>query len=1027
MIGLSNTDILKNDELNYEYLALPFHHLAVTGMDVCIRKPLIVTCGMDRSVRIWNYISKTIEVKSWFNEQPHSVAFHPSGFHILVGFSDSLRMMNILMNDLRVIKDFAIKSCKEVQFSNGGQYFAAANGSVIQIFATYTCDLLGSFNIHKSKIKNLQWLPDDSAILSAGMDGCVFITKIKDGTYSTILKQNKVTFHSAVYTASDNHVYIVGSDKTLKIVKDASELSEQMTGIGLTQLCTQVYRAGLKDRFLFAGTETGMVRVIPLPLEGKEAKNYDYLAHSAPITRVRVSFDDNYLFTVGEDGCLCIFQMEQKRGETSTSSASGNTAAGAAAAASSSSSASASGASSLNSSSSRRVDSSLPWAEEILVNRAEQAEELNLLQELENKVKELTQHNELQLQLREHTYREKLREVNERFNQELEADRQRYRSLEEEKEALEKAYSLKVDQLNSMQKQKLEELQLHHSQKIALEQERYSELEDKRKRMRAQWQEDLKLMEEKYSAEKMELQREFEEKIQEQRNLRQQLNHETEEIKKEMNSTTDSIEQDADEEIDELKHIYDKKLTQERMTTLRLKDQNAILKRKFSALQEDIKENLDDLLRMKDKQQALYDTIDALEKDIKGHVKEIKERESTIQDKRQRIFELKKKNQELEKFKFVLDYKITELKRQIQPRKQEMKELHEQLEEMEKELRRYKKEASDLELDVTELNLKLNGMEKNIHNERFNRDRILAKLSHFKTELHEVFADVEDPKKLKDGVKRLFQKFVQPREKEENSFQPTGNDNDGDSEEKQSGHGAGASNGLGLSNNSGVDDIHKDYQRQRHYLERSIDSHNAKCKKDMRVHMKEHTRIMSENIALTKEVNELRREKYNILVNQKQKDAMKKAAKKATTLTGNTIGTTSMSGFSRTTHDLSSSTHGHTTLDDETEIQQEQIRALRKQLAALDSEYEALARHHMGLGLEGKWTMTTQQAGGASQANTARDMPLQPQPPERERERDMVQRMEKLNMEQRPHSQQQRPLSQQRPHSQQRLQEEKTS
>jgi hypothetical protein len=54
---------------------------------------------------------------------------------------------------------------------------------------------------------------------------------------------------------------------------------------------------------------------------------------------------------------------------------------------------------------------------------------------------------------------------------------------------------------------------------------------------------------------------------------------------------------------------------------------------------------------------------------------EKKEREATIRDKDTRIFDLKKKTQELEKFKFVLDYKIKELKRDIGPREDEIKDL----------------------------------------------------------------------------------------------------------------------------------------------------------------------------------------------------------------------------------------------------------------------------------------------------------------------------------------------------------------
>lgn len=47
-----------------------------------------------------------------------------------------------------------------------------------------------------------------------------------------------------------------------------------------------------------------------------------------------------------------------------------------------------------------------------------------------------------------------------------------------------------------------------------------------------------------------------------------------------------------------------------------------------------------------------------------------------------RIYDLKKKNQELEKFKFVLDYKIKELKKQIEPRETDIKNMKEQIQEV---------------------------------------------------------------------------------------------------------------------------------------------------------------------------------------------------------------------------------------------------------------------------------------------------------------------------------------------------------
>ena len=65
------------------------------------------------------------------------------------------------------------------------------------------------------------------------------------------------------------------------------------------------------------------------------------------------------------------------------------------------------------------------------------------------------------------------------------------------------------------------------------------------------------------------------------------------------------------------------------------------------------------------------------EKKVKQH--EIHERDKTLDEKKDKIVELKKKIQELEKFKFVLDYKIKELKRDIGPRELQIQTLNEQV------------------------------------------------------------------------------------------------------------------------------------------------------------------------------------------------------------------------------------------------------------------------------------------------------------------------------------------------------------
>jgi hypothetical protein len=47
----------------------------------------------------------------------------------------------------------AIKACKDVAFSNGGQYFAAVNGITLSLYNTYTCECLGNLRGHNGKVR----------------------------------------------------------------------------------------------------------------------------------------------------------------------------------------------------------------------------------------------------------------------------------------------------------------------------------------------------------------------------------------------------------------------------------------------------------------------------------------------------------------------------------------------------------------------------------------------------------------------------------------------------------------------------------------------------------------------------------------------------------------------------------------------------------------------------------------------------------------------------------------------------------
>jgi len=796
VLPLSNTDILKSDEMNFELLSQAFHSLTVTGLDTCVRKPLVATCGTDKSVRIWNYLDKSTDLAKVFTEECYSVSFHPSGLHVLCGFSDKLRLMNLLMDDIRPYKEFAIKACRECRFSTGGQSFAAVNGNTIQIYSTYTCENIGNLRGHNGKVKSIYWTQDDSRLISAGMDGAVYEWQVKETkrTSENVLKSCAYT--CAVCTADARSIFAVGSDHKLKEISDSNITREFDAACVINQIVLSH-----SGRMLFAGTELGTVRSYKYPLNGDFA---EIQVHSAPITRLRITYDDAFLFTGSEDGTVYIFDVRDKEGRGA-----------------------------------KRDKEMTAFAEEILVTKSDLEEKTQNMAELKTKVEELTMQNEYQLRLKDLNYNEKLKEATEKFTQELDSDKKNYELLLQAKNDMEMEYEEKIKQLEERHQQQLQAIEAQYQQKIMAEVERYQSLVGEKDLQGEKWEEKLAVQTEEHERAVQELTDEYEARLNEEAAVLEREKSEKEGYIQEFDETRRQLEEDVDREIEELKERYEAKLASERESALRLKGENGIMRKKFTALQKDIEDQKDEINGLFQNKKNLHEHIASLEKDIAGLKKEIRERDETIGDKEKRIYDLKKKNQELEKFKFVLDYKIKELKKQIEPREVEIMEMKEQIKDMDQELERYHKNNSSLELTISDLKLKLDGMQREILGQRSKLGDAASESRNMRTELHELVQFIQDPKALKEGVKKIYQRHVAEDTVSARGIEP---------------------------------DIATEYTRQREYLEKSVESLKRKLNKNMELHRNDNARMMQENVSLIKEINDLRREIKGMKLAQRAKD-----------------------------------------------------------------------------------------------------------------------------------------------------------
>ncbi|XP_072543115.1 cilia- and flagella-associated protein 57 isoform X2 [Salminus brasiliensis] len=541
-ITLSSVEMTKGEQAQFEFLSQSFHSGSITGLSICMRKPLIATCSLDHSVRIWNFETNALELYKEFQEESYSVALHPSGLFILVGFSDKIRLMNLLIDDIRTFKEFTVRGCRECVFSHGGHMFAAVNGNVIHIYSTTMFDNVLNLKGHNGKVRSIAWSADDSRLVSCGMDGAVYEWNALNGKRESESVLKSCSYAGVTLSPDNKTIFAVGSDCTVKEIQDCQILREMPSDdVAFTTIA--ITRSG---RALFTGTAFGTVRAIkyPLPLQTDWT---EYQAHSAPITKMMVTFDDQYLLTVSEDGCLLIWKIIDKEGRA------------------------------------LKRDKEISYAEEILITKSDLEEKNQIMLELKTRVDELKMENEYQLRLKDMNYSEKIKELTQKFIQQIESLKTENQVLKTEKEKQAQVHQEALSEVLEKHSKEQQDLESTNNQKLMLEYEKHQELQLKLQRMQESYEEKLQQLEDSKVHALKEITQFYETQMQEkvqtlgqcQDESRQQV-REFEEIKKQM-------EEDGDRELQDIRVKYERKLREEKDTNVKLKGETGVMKKKQPA------------------------------------------------------------------------------------------------------------------------------------------------------------------------------------------------------------------------------------------------------------------------------------------------------------------------------------------------------------------------------------------------------------------------------------------------------------
>ena len=796
---------------------LPAQHIGpVTGIDVAFRKQLLVSCGEDHAIRVWNYDKMQCEVAKFFSEQPLCVAFHPSGTTIIAGFAEKLRFMAVTVNDIVTHREFPIRGCREVKFSRGGQYFAAVNGNNVQVYSTYTFKNLVNLRSPGQRVKTIAWSTDDNVLVSCDINGTMTLHKLRTGKQRAASNQQSFHFTSIACTdAVGTKCYgVTLPDNVLRVTEDCVT-REQLDVAGVP--CQLVM--GPQNKCLFVSTKNGNVLCYTFPGSSSTGTNFPgpenvskITLHHAPVTGMVASPDNHYLFTSGEDGCIYMMKITVTEQQNA------------------------------------RNMVNIQYSEDVLISRSELVEQLRALRRAQQDVIDLDNEQRYKLESLKQGFKQKRKEIKEKVREEQDAEKANIEELTKQIAALNEDANAQRLTIETQFKQEMQQKMTRFEMNMANEQEQQEQLGKEKEEAAVRGQQEYDQMMEENRQNTEQITRDFERNLEDLESSRQQVAAEKKALKEDFNEWEVGIGRDLAFEIGKREFEAQKQREIEKEQTAALIEKNKATEAELQIRRQNVEAGREALQKQQQAVAELSDKIMKAKHEKQQLQRELEERKESINEKQIKIEELINKNTTLEKHRQLVRDRIADRKKELEPKIAKQQDLEITHERMEQELQRYAKNGEQVKLEMSDLKLKIDSKKAEIEARTKELEEVKSLTRQFKVEVHEVHQrmqadevkDVTKRKTFAPALAALYRKYV-------------GDDSGSPAAQKR----------------AAVTDIQVERNRERDALERNITAVAKRINRGDEEHSRHRIRMMEESTILMTQISELRKQNETLMKRQR--------------------------------------------------------------------------------------------------------------------------------------------------------------
>jgi hypothetical protein len=751
---LDDVDMKEKDSHPFRPLAGGCHSSgsAILRIDTCIRQPLAVTCSEDNCIRVWEFEKRFCAVSKKFPDPVYCVSIHPSGLHIVAGFSDKLRLFNVMIKDLKVFAELPEKMCREVRFSNGGDTFAAVYQANIVIYSTFTFDRLGVLTGHISMVSSLAWSADDRYLLSAGQDGAVYEWELylQDRRFAEDAEpvRKGVKYSHAIFSSPEllsgaavssaikvENVLACGTDGIVRQLTKGATTDERNTDTDAADMQLALSKRG---NYLFVALANGVVRVYDYPFR-KDRPPQEYRTHAGGVRGMAISGDGKYIVTAGADAALYVLEVHEANAADVLQSK--------------------------GKASKKLLEDQMhrDGFDVALVVRSEMMAMDDTIEDLEKQMRSIREENGVMLIRKQSEWAEeeaasKLQLEN--VKKELSADVQRLTDKIEDDRLI---FELRQKSAEDAHRKELIELEKTYQHKLAAESLRLKELNDEKDELKLKFKAGYEHIEGKKEREKQELRDDIESMKEEHQAILVKNGDDVLMMKMAFDEHLRQMENEYEREVEELQEGFDKERQELQEQIGQMSQGNSISSKKIQEKEREANGLVSEVEVLRIKLNELTRDVEEERKANALLRSDINERAESLTHKDKFILELKNKIRDLEKLKFVQDYQLLAMKAEIEPRTKELERMRDHQVKLDEELEKKLTDQQKIEQNRSQLRMRIEGLEREI---RKNRDVIKKKerfIALFSQDLQRIIMSL-DPAEWQQPVQALFRKYVEGRQ-----------------------------------------------------------------------------------------------------------------------------------------------------------------------------------------------------------------------------------------------------------------------